>query len=209
MFTLHVTGLVICAFTPSRLELLFLDASGSDAASLPHHLPSVVARRTYVRSYSLSRLASIHGRFAGKFANNAHFGWSMEGMTADGGEGAMPVQQVDGETAEHPDPANPDFSSLHWVLDLNRMLPGLALKDDYRRLGRFTNAIVRLRGGRVRGGQPSPISAITSGASPMATSRRSPIRSTSSSMSRPPWSSATPTTPSSARSRGRGRARRG
>lgn len=154
MFTMHVTGLVVCAFAPSRLELLMLDASGSDQVALPHHLPSLIARRSSVRSYSLSRLASLHGRFAGKFSNRGHVGFPLEGLTGDGGHGVMPVPQADDENLAHPDPDTPDWSSLHWVLDLNRMMPEGKLRDEYRRLGQFTNAIVTLRGGRVCGGRP-------------------------------------------------------
>lgn len=154
MFTLHVTGLVVCAFTPTRLELLMLDASGSDEFAIPHHLPSLVARRSSVRSYSLSRLASLQGRFAGKFSNTDHVGWPLESVTGAGGQGGTPVKQIDGVTADHPDSNTPDWSSLHWVLDLNRMMPTGRLRDEYRRLGRYTNAILTLRGGRARGGDP-------------------------------------------------------
>lgn len=154
MFTIHVTGLVICAFAPSRLELLMLDASGSDEFVVPHHLPSLVARRSHVRAHSLSRLASLQGRFAGQFSNSTHIGWPIEGLTADGGQGAAPERQQDGLTADHPDPNAPDWSSLRWVLDLNRMLPNGALRHEYRQLGQYTNAIVTLRGGRARGGDP-------------------------------------------------------
>lgn len=154
MFTIHVTGLVICVFAPTRLELLMLDASGSDIAAVPHHLPSLVARRSMVRSYSLSRLSSLHGRFAGKFASDTHVGFPLEGLTGDGGQGGAPVPQIDGASGAHPDPNAPDWSSLHWVLDLNRMVPEGALRSEYRQLGQYTNAIVTLRGGRVRGGNP-------------------------------------------------------
>ena len=169
MIALHIEGLNICAFDSKLLKVCMLNAAFNPKLVMPYHLQTLVAKRTAVDAHaSLAPLPSLHGRIrllpgvtTAAELDSGYVGWDLAGLTvriaAEDGKGGPPttVASAVEETATHPSPSHPDWSDLHWVIDINRFAPKATLRPDAQRLGARTTSIAEISGGRVRGGQPA------------------------------------------------------
>jgi hypothetical protein len=157
MFRFHILGLCLCKQGKNSTDVLMLNSGYPRVTPAPHHLQTLFAPRQYVRSYSLPRLASVSGRFRDEWEDSVWLGWDLGGKTGELlGEGAPAYEVALPANPTHPDPAAMDWSSLHWVFDMARAIPadGLVLRDEFRRIGKHTSAMIRFRGGRIAGGEP-------------------------------------------------------
>ena len=169
MFRFHIQGLSVCVLGPSRLDVLMLNSGPPRKRSMPFHLQHMFCPRQAVASYSASRLASISGLWvetllkpdgAPAFVSDAtHLGFSLSGLHATIGAGGPPERPADGlaPDARNPDRNKPDWSSLHWALRADRMLPSGHLLDEFRVLGPNTFSVISFHGGRLEGGVPSSV----------------------------------------------------
>jgi len=156
MFRFHILGLSICIHGRNSLDVLMLNSNSSDQIlTLPYHLPSLFASRSFVRSYTQSRLPSVVRRFEDEYRDSRTLGWSLMGLTGNL-PGSTPPEMVLAplENPEGPLLPNQDWSSLNWVLSADAMFPKTRPAEEFRALGPKVNAIIRFRGGRVEGGHP-------------------------------------------------------
>ena len=157
MFRFHILGLCLCKQGKNSTDVLMLNSGYPRSTPAPHHLQTLFAERQYVQSYSLPKLASVSGRFRDEWKDSVWLGWDLGSkvgeLLADGAPGYNVVAPTD---PMHPNPAAMDWSSLHWVFDMASAIPDakLFLKEEFRRIGPHTSAMIRFRGGRLAGGKP-------------------------------------------------------
>jgi len=165
MFTLHVQGLSLCVFDSKndRLRVCCLNSAFKQTNRIPIHLQTLVAAKSSVdtRATTVPALASVLGRLRLPFADATHAAWDFSGrrVTVAGGDGhgGLPRRHDPKLKIHHPDPKNPDYSPLHWVLSADRYLPKAKLRAEALEIGPMTSALVDVTGGECVGGEPDTI----------------------------------------------------
>jgi len=157
MFRFHILGLCLCKQGKNSMDVLMLNSGHPRITPAPHHLQTLFTQRQFVRSYSLPKLASVSGRFRDEWKDSVWLGWDLGSKVGELLADGAPESTVTAPTnPTHPNPDAMDWSSLHWVFDMARAIPAaeLVLRDEFRRIGPHTSAMIRFRGGRLAGGQP-------------------------------------------------------
>ena len=135
-----------------------LNGANLERFALPVHLPSLFVNRAAILENTFEApLMSIGGRWLTN--RGVDTGWDLTGLHVTiKGSGAFRMKTDAPQNPEHPDPDNPDWSSLHWVVDSRRLFANAPVKaPEYTDLnnpaGRVT-AMVDLLGGLLQGGDP-------------------------------------------------------
>jgi len=162
-FTLCIRGLTISVLEAAAVRNLLLHSGYDRVLGIPHHLPTLVLPRNVVASSDIAPLPTLRGRAAlrelealdSEQLDRDYVGWDLTGLTVAAGVPGAPTQSGGTLAMTHPEPAEPDWSDLHWVIDVNRFQPGAKVKPAAFSPGAITSAVVELRGGAVAGGVPS------------------------------------------------------
>lgn len=158
MASLEMQGLVVVNVTGGKARALMLNSGAASRALRDHKQGLYVREHDVVNSATDVELPELSGaalvkRLGSRGAAGTR-GWDLNGLRVRiTGTGRLRLART-AARGEFPAGRFPDWSSLHWVTDAARLLPGARLKQGFRDLGANVRAAVDLEGGLLRGGTP-------------------------------------------------------
>lgn len=157
MSVIHVMGLSLCERLGDRMLVMMLNSGFRESLNLPHHLQTLVVNRPGFVRATIPALPSLRGRLPAQITDEQYLGWDLAGSLVRFGADNDSVPDGKDDPADrraHPDPATLDFSDLHWVMSIQRAIPGATVRGEARVPGALSSALAEFRGGRLRGGTP-------------------------------------------------------
>jgi hypothetical protein len=158
MATLEMQGLVVVNVVNSRARALMINSATAPSALRDHkqglyvHEDDLVDSATAVDRTELSGPALV--KRLGPVRAAGMRGWDLDGLRVRiKGKSRLRLARA-AARGEFPPGTRPDWSSLQWVTDTARLLPGARLKKSFSDLGANIRSVIDLEGGTLHGGTP-------------------------------------------------------
>lgn len=156
MFKLHLQGLGIGNLQRDRMRVGLLNSAVRSHA-VPYHVPTLFVPRTALVGTTATPLPSIADRWLTTSTDLNTVGFDLTRMSLRVGvPGTAPTKSTaTGGSLEHPVGTPLDWSSLRWVLNASKFIPGGRLRPEFLQHGPDTLTVADVFGGELRGGEPT------------------------------------------------------